>query len=201
MTRRATRQAKAVCSPDALRRQRLLTAGLSLLAVLAAAGGGVAASRTLQSSRGVGLELGGSAGCPAAGAVSAGGPPKSLGSWPFRLVAKGTFTEHLAEAAGRLLALQARGSEERSLPLAELAPSGRLLHTSKKLEGAALLASSAASSGGRLFAGAGFLSLGHAPAGEPYRLYPYLLGSRLGLDRRLWGYSLEPTAPGHEAGL
>ncbi len=180
-------------------RRRLLSTSLSLLAALVVAGCVLTALRLSDKTR---------AAPPPAAAAAAGqcspvaggaGRPVSshLGAWRYELTAAGTFYDLIPGPRERLVALQACGREETSLRLSLLSSAGRLLSSSRQFPRAAPLASSAAVSGRSIWLGTGVLAFDKAAAEAPYRLYCYLLDSKLSVLRRLSlgrGYGLELAA-------
>lgn len=123
------------------------------------------------------------ANCPAVAAASPVTTPRSLGSWPFHLIAEGTFAQIEAGPDGLIDALQSCGAEESSLRLVEMTPSGKVVSSSRLFPKAALLASSFLVEGKTVFFAEARLSLSQKEALAPYRLTLFELGPRLGVER------------------
>lgn len=188
-------------APTAPVRRRWLSLLLAFGAVLLASGGTLAALELAHGPAGQDTTARLLRGCPQALGSAAKKLPHSLGTWRYELSAKGTFIDLSPAPSGRLIATQACGAEEQSLRLVELSRRARLIHASVRFKGAAPLASSALASEGRFFLGVGLLSISKSAPAAPYRLYCYVLGRRLGVERTIYlgrgyGVSLLPGRRG-----
>ncbi len=118
-----------------------------------------------------------------------------LGSWPFTLIARGSFEELTPSPSGALVAIQACGTEESSLRVVSLDRPSGVVSASQRFDGAASLASSLAVTSKAVFFGHGRLALDGSATRAPYLLtLSELDPATLGVERSVAlgrGYGLE----------
>ncbi|MGH9170927.1 MAG: hypothetical protein ACRD0Z_08655 [Acidimicrobiales bacterium] len=127
--------------------------------------------------------------------------PRHVGSWPFSLLAAGTFSSLVAPPGRPAYAIQACGAQETALRVVAVTTnrSGDTISTSALFEHDALLTSSVAVVAGSVYFGAARLDLAAGTAVPPYELTVYKLDATtlqvtarrsLGRGYGLWLYPL-----------